>query len=63
MAVRAEDQLAAVFVALPFRNDFDIDPFLDGSRDEHATKRPLTVRCESEPLTRSSKGFLGVFDL
>ena len=63
VTVSPEDQFATVLMALPFRDDFDIDTLLDGAGNEHPPKRALAVRCETEPFTRSCKGFLGVFDL
>ena len=43
MTVSSKDEFSAVFVALPFRDDFDIDTLLDGAGDEHATKGPLAI--------------------
>src|SRR6266478_7006772 len=41
VAVRIQDQFAAVAMALPFGDDFDINAKLDCASDEHAAQRSL----------------------
>ena len=43
VAVRPEDELAAVLMALPGSDHFDVDPLLDAASDEHAPQGSLGV--------------------
>jgi hypothetical protein len=41
MTIGVENQFSAVFVILPFRNCFHVDPELDRSRDKHSLEGSL----------------------
>lgn len=44
VAVGSKNKFAAVFVPLPFPDNFDVNALLNDAGDEHPAKGPLAVR-------------------
>jgi hypothetical protein len=62
MAVCFCDKNAAVSMALPRRNGFEINPQFNGSRDEASSERSRAESRKSETLTRCRQSFLRAFN-
>jgi len=60
MRISIENEFAAVFVTLPFRDHFYVDSFFDRAGNEHSSQRPLAEVWQPKPSARAEQSFLGI---